>query len=232
MTGEGQTISSGGVWTPVEYYATRYCSNAYRDRIWKHITDYLMPFLALPGEACVLELGCGYGAWIRNFEGAQKFAIDVHPELPRLLAAAGCSDVAAHVGSCTDLTAWSPNSLDVVLASNLLEHLLVADVLSTMREVARVLKPGGVFCVIQPNFALCPHQYFDDFTHVSIFTDRSLADILQVAGFEISHVWRRFMPFSMKPSTSRLAFLVPLYLRSPWKPFAGQMCLIARKPAS
>ena len=232
MTGEIEASSYNGSWTQAEYYATRYRSNAYRDRIWRHITTFLLPFLKLPRDACVLELGCGYGSWIRSFDTAKKFALDIHPDLPMLLSASGNADIEPHVGSCTDLAAWATNSLDAVLASNLLEHLAIPDVLCTMREVARVLKPGGAFCVIQPNFALCPRQYFDDFTHVSIFTDRSMADIMLLAGFATTNVWRRFMPFSMKPTTSRFAFLVPLYLKSPWKPWAGQMCLIARKPLS
>jgi hypothetical protein len=38
---------------------------------------------------------------------------------------------------------------------------------------------------------------------------------------------RPFLPLSMKSKASRLSFLVPLYLRSPIKPLAGQMLVVA-----
>ena len=37
----------------------------------------------------------------------------------------------------------------------------------------------------------------------------------------------RFLPLTMKSRGSALTFLVPWYLRSPVKPLAGQMLLIA-----
>ena len=80
-----------------------------------------------------------------------------------------------------------------------------------------------------PNFRLRPHEYFDDYTHVAVFTDRSLPDMLEANGFTRDHVDARFLPLTLK---SRLSFghrLVPLYLRLPWRPLAGQMLVIATR---
>ena len=80
---------------------------------------------------------------------------------------------------------------------------------------------------MQPNFRLRPREYFDDYTHRTIFTDRSLGDFLTASGFAVEHVERRFLPLTMK---SRLSFghaLVPLYLRLPYRPLAGQMLVVA-----
>jgi len=100
-----------------------------------------------------------------------------------------------------------------------------------MDLVHRSLKPGGIFLCLQPNFRLAWKRYFDDFTHRTIFTDVSLADLGRSRGFVVAGVNARFLPLTMKSSASRLTFLVPLYLRSPIKPLAGQMLIAFRKPS-
>ncbi len=61
----------------------------------------------------------------------------------------------------------------------------------------------------------------------SIYTDRSLADYLRSEDWRIVQVYPRFLPLTMNSKGSALTFLVPWYLRSPIKPLAGQMLLIA-----
>ena len=40
----------------------------------------------------------------------------------------------------------------------------------------------------------------------------------------------RFLPLTVKSRAGGLTFLVPFYLRSPWRPFAGQMFVLAERP--
>jgi hypothetical protein len=80
---------------------------------------------------------------------------------------------------------------------------------------------------MQPNFRLNPGRYFDDYTHVTIYTDQSLQDYLVSGGWSIEKLVARFMPLTLKSRGSKLTFLVPWYLRSPVKPLAGQMLLVA-----
>jgi len=144
----------------------------------------------------------------------------------RMAAAKG---VETHVGSCTQLAFAEAGRFDVVFASNLFEHLTLPDLEQTLREVRRVLKPGGKLLVLQPNFRYSYRDYFDDYTHVMIYTDRSLCDVLAAAGLEPVRVLPRFIPFSMKSRLPALTPLVWLYLRSPIRPCAGQMFIVARK---
>ena len=90
-----------------------------------------------------------------------------------------------------------------------------------------MLRPRGRLILIQPNFRLCAKYYFDDYTHVTPLSDRSLADLLKVANFKLIDQQPKFLPLSLKSRGSRFTSLVPLYLHSPWKPFAGQMLLVA-----
>jgi hypothetical protein len=95
--------------------------------------------------------------------------------------------------------------------------------------VHRVLRPGGRFAVLQPNFRLNPGRYFDDYTHRAIFTDESLTDWLGASGFRVVECVPRFLPLTVKSRGGALTALVPLYLRLPWRPFAGQMFVLAER---
>ncbi len=200
-----------------------------RDAVWNHITRFLEPYWELNSKSHVLELGTGYGAWIKSIKANQREALDSYPELHQLFQKNGIKDVAAHVGDCTDLGRWKSETLDLVLASNLLEHLDHDELNSCIKEIFRILKPGGQLCLVQPNFALCPKEYFDDYTHKTVFTHVSLSDFVSAHGFQVIKLWKRFLPLTLKSAGSRLTFLVPFYLRSPIKPLAGQMCLLAQR---
>ena len=154
---------------------------------------------------------------------ARRVAFDANPGLPDLVEA----PIEAEVGDVTDLTRFPDETFDVAFASNLLEHLAWPELERAIAEIRRVLRPGGRFIAVQPNFRMRPREYFDDYTHRTIFTDRSLGDFLAASGFTIEHVEPRFLPLTMK---SRLSFghaLVPLYLRLPYRPLAGQMLVVA-----
>jgi hypothetical protein len=99
-----------------------------------------------------------------------------------------------------------------------------------LSEVIRVLQPGGLLILIQPNYRLSAKTYFDDPTHVTIFDDKSLAECIVKNGFAHVRTEARFLPMTLKSRLSSGHKLVPLYLRLPWRPLAGQMMVIARKP--
>ncbi|MCU1656965.1 MAG: Methyltransferase type 11 [Pseudonocardiales bacterium] len=203
------------------YFSTRFADDPNRTRVWQHICRHLGRWIG-PNDS-VLDLGAGRCDFANNVVAASVTALDADDTV---LSSAG-PGVKAIVGDCSDLSAFQDDSLDVVLASNLLEHLDRATTLRLLGEARRVLKSGGRLILLQPNFRLKPGAYFDDYTHVAIFTDRSLRDLLTAEGWTVTHVARRFLPLSMNSRGSRLTFLVPWYLRSPIKPLAGQMLLIA-----
>jgi hypothetical protein len=89
------------------------------------------------------------------------------------------------------------------------------------------MKPGATLNIVQPNFKYCAREYFDDYTHVSIYTETGLADLLAAHGFKISRCVPRFMPFSIKSSMPVWPWLIRLYLSSPFKPFGKQMLIRA-----
>ncbi len=209
------------------YFETRLAPNPHRTAIWQHICTYLSKRY-IDESATVLELGAGWCDFANNVRAGTVFAMDIDSTV---LRAAG-GNVKALVGDCTNLSDFADGSIDVVFASNLLEHLERPQAQALLAEAARVLTPTGRLILMQPNFRLNPGGYFDDFTHVAIYTDRSLSDYLVSLGWRIEHVHPRFLPLTVKNRASRLTFLVPLYLRSPIKPLAGQMLVVAHPPTT
>ena len=61
-----------------------------------------------------------------------------------------------------------------------------------------MLRPGGRAIVVGPNYRLCADTYWDDYTHLTPLSDRSLADLLTAAGFELVYVQPRFLPLTLK----------------------------------
>ena len=192
-----------------------------RTKTWVHICAYLTRFIA--PDAAVLELGAGWCDFSNHVRAKRVVAMDLDSRVSK--AAAG--HVEAVVGDCTDLSRFADGEFDVVFASNLLEHLPRELAEKLLIEAARVLSHSGRLIIMQPNFRLNPGGYFDDYTHVAIYTDRSLADYLTSLGWTLEIVMPRFLPLTLKSKASGLTFLVPWYLRSPIKPMAGQMLLVA-----
>lgn len=206
------------------YFETRLAPNPARSDTWRHLGGYFQRWIE-PGFA-VLELGAGWCDFSNAITAARVVAMDLDDTVERNAA----PQVEAVVGDCTDLSRFEDGSFDVVFASNLLEHLERADTNRLVDGVLRVLRPGGRLILMQPNFRLAPRRYFDDYTHVAIFTDQSLSDYLTSRGMQVELVKPRFMPLTMKSAGARLSFLVPWYLASPIKPLAGQMLVMAGRP--
>jgi SAM-dependent methyltransferase len=193
--------------------------------VWRVIADHVAPWI--PGDAHVLEIGAGYCQWINAVRAARRVAVDSWPEF-RTFADAGVEttvlDAAQH------LTGLGAGRFDVALASNVLEHFEPDTAAAVIGDIALILKPQGRLIVVQPNFAYAYRQYFDDYTHRSVFTHVSLANLLRARGFEIELCQPRFLPYSMRETRWPVrAWLVRAYLASPIKPFAGQMLIVARK---
>jgi ubiquinone/menaquinone biosynthesis C-methylase UbiE len=194
-----------------------------RAATWRVVCRHLARWI--PATSRVLDLGAGYCSFVNAVEAAEKHALDAHPGFAQH-AAAG---VQAHVGRCDDLAIFPDARFDVVFASNLLEHLAGAELDATLAEPRRVLRPGGRLVLMQPNFRYCVREYFDDYTHRTVFTHVSLADLLRARGFAVEHVAPRFLPLSFKSRLPTWPWLVALYLRLPWRPLAKQMLVVAQR---
>jgi len=98
----------------------------------------------------VLELGCGTGYFTRELarSGADIVAIDVSPELLQI-AKANCSmpNVRYEIQNAYELS-YPDRVFNSVVGSSVLHHLEIDEAL---REIYRVLKPGGTIYFTEPN---------------------------------------------------------------------------------
>ena len=210
---------------PNEYFRTRFSADARRDDVWRRLAPYLQEWIG--ADAAVADIGAGYCSFINAIRARRRVAVDVNPDTAHY-AARGVEFICA---SATDLEPLADGDFDAVFASNLLEHLTRDDIAKALVAFKRILRPGGRLLLVQPNFRLCAKRYFDDYTHLTPLSDVSLADVLRASGYEVVHIESRFMPFSLKSRLGDLSPLIPLYLRLPWRPMAGQMLLVAEPSA-
>ena len=207
------------------YHAVHLTEEPARALVWQEIASYLSEWV--PGQAHVLEIGAGYCCWINAVRAARRVAVDVWPDMPRH-AASGVEPLV--MDASTGLSTLGDEQFDVVLASNVLEHFEPDAAASLTGDVHRLLRRGGRFIIVQPNFRHAYRSYFDDYTHRSVFTDVSLANLLRAQGFRIVRVLPKFMPYSMRNTRLPVArWAIRAYLRSPIKPLAGQMLVIAER---
>lgn len=207
------------------YHEAHFREHRSREAVWQVVATHLARYV--PSSARVVELGAAYCHWINNVSAASRVAVDVW-EGVRQHAAEGVEPCVLDLSLGMD--AFADASFDVALASNVLEHFAPDVALALVGEVCRILKPGGRVIVVQPNFRYAFREYFDDYTHRAVFTDVSLPALLRAAGFTIDVVRPRFLPYSMRESRLPIRpWLVRAYLASPWKPWAGQMLVVATK---
>ena len=205
------------------YHETRFKGERKRDILWRTLWRCYFRHRT-PVGGCVLDLGAGYGQFINNVEARRRIAVDAWPGFAGHLA----DGVEAIVGDVADLSAIEDGAVDYAFASNVFEHLPQSRVALALTALKRVLSKDGTLTILQPNYAYAYREYFDDYTHVSIWSHVSLADFLEANGFDVVECRPRFLPLTIKSRLPVWPILIEAYLASPIKPLAKQMLIVAR----
>ena len=195
-----------------------------------------------PRAGALLDLGSSDGETLRHMA-------ELRPDL-RFFAADKMGTPEKYPAGCQFARAdfereklpWPDGSMNAITCMHLVEHLQTLDLL--MREIARLLAPGGRVCFETPHpkslslpsptgkaagtFTL---NFFDDPTHVKVVTTDELANAARREGLEVldsgisrnwlfaaAHPLFRFLPPSRKRFTAYIHWLG-------WSAY-----LIARRP--
>jgi hypothetical protein len=178
----------------------------------------------------VLDPAAGRGEFITAVPAAERWAVDAVDQG----ADSGDQDVKVIISDIMD--ADLPGAyFDGIFISNFLEHLpgqdSIADLLARLRAAMR---PGAAIAIIGPNFKYCPREYFDCADHTVILTHVSVAEHLHAAGFDLTAVNARFLPYSFRGRLPASPLLTRAYLHLPltWRLLGKQFLVLARNPAT
>ncbi|MBA3355390.1 MAG: class I SAM-dependent methyltransferase [Pyrinomonadaceae bacterium] len=205
------------------YFQTRFTADPRREILWRSLVQYYFQSQIAPTD-CVLEIGAGYSHFINNVRAARRIAQDQWPDFPKYLEAG----IESHTSPIGDLSFLADNSVDFAFASNVFEHVSQEDFAAVLKQLGRKLKPGGTITFLQPNYRYAFREYFDDYTHRTVYSHLSLCDFLQANSYEIVSCAARFMPLTLKSKWKVSPFLIRLYLMSPVKLMGKQMLVRAR----
>lgn len=138
--------------------------------------EKFLPFLR-PEHRAILDFGCGGGSLLRALPAETKIGVEINP-------AARAHAERIGIRAVPSLADIPDASIDAVVSNHAMEH--VESPLDVMRQVHRVLKPGGIAIVVVPcDRAHYPFKRGDRDFHLFSWSASNLGNLALVAGFEV-----------------------------------------------
>jgi O-antigen chain-terminating methyltransferase len=159
-----------------------------REEIVRRLTIYLPDAQSAVGRTGkgILDLGCGRGEWLELLKdrGLAAVGVDLNPVQVAEAEERGLD--ARLADACSYLAETPDNSLAMVTAHHLVEHLPFRTVAWIARECLRVLAPGGILLFETPNpdsLLVGARSFYMDPTHVRPLPAPVLNTLLDTVGF-------------------------------------------------
>jgi ubiquinone/menaquinone biosynthesis C-methylase UbiE len=137
-------------------------NDAYYSYHYRRFTCHILSRLAPAAGQSILVIGCGFGFDEKNikhlFRDTETWSVDVSLNMLKLAVASGSPSRFAL--ALAERLPFPDGCFDRVLAREVIEHVI--DPAAMLREMARVLKPGGIAVVTTENEeSLGPTNYWD-----------------------------------------------------------------------
>jgi len=186
------------------------------DRLRIYLPDVEAAYLRT-GNKPVMDIGCGRGEWLGLLKraGIEGFGVDTNAVQ---IEAAKEQGLDVRLGDALKALAEQPSdSLSLITAHHLVEHLPFDAVAWIAREALRVLAPGGVLLFETPhtrNVLVGATTFHTDPTHLKPMPEQVLTVLFDTAGFDPVEVRAlnphdRFSEFLNTPDfNDELAFLM------------------------
>ena len=170
----------------------------------------------------ILDVGCGNGSFLSFMKdiGWCTYGTEISQKAVDEALKNG-HDVFA--GSITEAN-YPSNNFDTVTLNNVLEHISEPALL--LREIYRILKPGGELIICVPNFSSFSRKIFETYwagllvpEHLHHFTSDSLKKLVSSSGYEnilIKGIYRKILRQNLKSYTS-------------YNKFGMQLCIVYMK---
>jgi O-antigen chain-terminating methyltransferase len=152
----------------------------------RQYTPFLVPLAGVHPQGPTLDLGCGRGEWLEVAAELGFTARGVDLDAGMLSA---CSELGLAVSQqdlLEALQACADESLSVVSAFHVVEHISFEVLRALMREAIRVLVPGGLLILETPNsenLVVGTNNFYLDPTHIRPIPSLLLEFCAEFAGF-------------------------------------------------
>lgn len=206
-------------------YRFRGIDQSSRAAVWEPIATFVYEQLGSPER--VLDAAAGRGEFINAVPATERWAVD-----------AVAYDEGTHAPGVKIVVddifdADLPRGyFDGIWVSNFLEHLLSQESVASFLDLMYAnLRPGGRIAIMGPNFRYCRKEYFDMADHTVILTHNAVAEHLYAAGFALTRIVPRFLPYSFTGRLPASAALTQRYLRTPsaWRLLGKQFLVVAQR---
>lgn len=148
---------------------------------------YYLPFLQeLNADSKILDLGSGRGDWLKLLrkEGFKSVGVEVNKVFADRSVAEGFT--VSHSDMMVYLSRQPDDSLDLITAFHLIEHVDAGKLMRLLDEIKRTLKPGGRLFIETPspeNLVVAACNFYADPTHHKPVNPHTLMFILKGKGF-------------------------------------------------
>lgn len=116
-------------------------------RILDRVIDHDPAMFGLPKGAVIADLGCGFGGLLEQLiRQGHPYVIGVEPD-PECQKAARARGLPVYQGTLTT-TGLADESVDAAIVNQVFHH--IDGYGAAVDEIARILKPGGVLCFMEP----------------------------------------------------------------------------------
>lgn len=137
-------------------------------------------------QARVFELGAGRGDFLGHLQELGFARLDGVDGSPEQVADAQRRGRPVRLADATSaLRHMANDSVDAVVAIDILEHLTKSEVFALLDECFRVLSPGGRMLIhtVNADSPFFGSVRYGDFTHETSFTSSSMRQVLRTIGF-------------------------------------------------
>jgi ubiquinone/menaquinone biosynthesis C-methylase UbiE len=144
-------------------------------------------------EKAIVDVGCGTGAVLKRLGNPEEnVGIDLAPEAISFCRQRGLNNV--QQGDVHALP-FPDASFDAVICSSVLYHQWVSDVGGAVREMHRVLRPGGVLLVIVPAFPFLHSAHDEAVMTARRFRKHEMRQLLEKQNFKVRRLtyWTTFL---------------------------------------
>ena len=190
----------------------------------------------LKKESKILEMGCGRGEFLNEFTklGMNGCGIDLSD-----FAKDYCNNAEIKVVDISkDPVPYLDNSFDIVFSKSFIEHFYYPE--EIFKEAYRILKPSGILINLTPEWNYIYKSFYDDYTHRTPFTKKSLEDIHHVTGFknvevqsfkQLPILWSDNLiirsSFSILSEITRLLIPEKFRMNNKWFRFSKELMLLS-----